>query len=312
MAAPVRSSTLKYALAVSTGNAALENTISSGAAGNATIAVVTASKDVSSGDLVSAVSGHTLAVRSKYVLNGNTVETSIWYNDNISAGPQTATLTLVNATTDVTWHFDEFAGLTTTSPLDKFATGAAASNSDTVGTTSTTTLAQASELVIVAAANRWNYRWGSTFGDPQPPSPYTKLQGIDDNGIALPMISGRLDVSSTNGVSVTFSQINQGDNGASAALATFKYASTTKKVRIKFDTAAAATSGWTVYVWRGDPNSMSAEVKATNITIGAGGITDIDAGTLADLANTTAVNVVAYQPSGSKGVSFGPGSIVSV
>lgn len=273
MPAPIRSSSLKSGLAISTSDPLASNTIASGAAGNATIAVVTAYTNVGSGDLVSAVSGHTLAARSKIVGGGSTTttEVSIWYNDNISSGTQTATLTLVNAGTDVTWHFDEYEDLETSGMLDVVSTGSSPTASSSISTGSTATLAQAENLVIAVAANRYNYLWnGGTYGVVPAPAGYTKLQGTYDSALDIPMVSVWDDVSSTAGVSAVFTQVNQSDNGGAAAIAVFQYATGPAAAEIDVGgtiapiSVASATISATPTVFKGSTSSVTVTVLGSD------------------------------------------------
>lgn len=226
MPVPVRSSTLKSGLSISNLNALLDNTIASGVAGNTTIATVVAYKNVTSGDLVSAVSGHTLCVdvdgvpaRVKVIGGGNTLEITKWRKSNISAGTQSATVTLVNANSDVTWHFDEYEDIDLTTPIDKISFGTSASNTSPINTGTTGTLTQTENVIVAAAANKYNYLWGGgSYGNVLPPAGFTKIQGTYNSATDIPMISVWKDVSSTAGVSAAFQQFAQPDNGGAAII----------------------------------------------------------------------------------------------
>lgn len=263
----------------------------------------------SAGNLINGVTlaggAMTLAVRKTYQDGASSgSEICIWYSMNVSSGSKTIALDFVNEddSTLCNWHGDSWTTIATSSALDVTSSSdnvSAATSINVPASGSTSTLAQAAELVIAVAFSKWNWTWGGTYGGAgTAPSGYTLITGLtEDNTNTAIFQSAYKDVSATTGVSATWAKENTGLN--LAALATFKIGTTQRRVKVLADTAIDGATGITAYAWVGDPDSVLAE-KWTSLTAESSGgivyLTNPPAG----WTTGTDVNVVLYQPAGDK------------
>ena len=299
---------------LSTGAAKLSHTLNSVTATHAVIVVTHAFKlATASGDLVTGVTiggaAAGLAARAVASASGTNhrTETCIWVLENVSAGNK-AVVVSVNGPLYINWHADSWA-IGATAPLDKTATAThmnPGTQSVPVPATGTTgTLAQAAQLVIGAAASKYNWTWGGTYGGGgTPPSGYTLLAGItEDNVNQVPFQTVYRETSTTAGVSAGFS-VASTDANTVGALATFKISTVQRRVRVLLDTAVNGATGITAFAWSGDPDGSLATKWSGLSAQSTGGILFLPSPPAA-WATGSDVNVIAYQPSGDKrGSSF--------
>jgi hypothetical protein len=239
-------------------------------------------------------------------------ELTAWVAPNVSAGNTIGKPTF--ALTGSHWvftHMDEWAGIATTSPVDETDTdsvaAAAGTASITVGPTGT--LSQASQVVIAAAGNRYNYIWNGGYGSGNAPSTYTVLRGITDNTGGAVGQSVYKEVTSTAAVSATWT-FADGYGPAVAGIFTLKTSSATLRLEVDdIDTEITGTTGWTFWAWAGDPDTAPAAKKWTAYaaTIVSGKLVFPDAPPGATDASTW--NVMGYQPSGTLTTGFMTGTV---
>ena len=282
--APVRKSNVAE-LAGATAATMPTASITGVVAGNCLVAVVAAHRLSTSGNLVSAygttISGSaantwSLAARSAFTsASGHRTEVTIWVAPNCSAGTTVGKPTLVNETTTIWHHFDEWPGIATSSPVDKTATGGVASSVGTLTVGPTATLAQAASLQISAVADKFNYAWnGSGSGAGTPPTGHTILQGAASSAI-LPAQSSYRELASTAGVSATWTTAEPTSHGTVGATVTLKIASLVKQLEITSLGGAtiAGTTGWAAWMWTADPKDLKAVYfSGTDVTVTAGKI----------------------------------------
>jgi hypothetical protein len=255
------------------------------AAANCLVAVVAAHRLSTSGDLVSAytttiggvaANTWTLARREAITsVGGHRTEITFWVAANCSAGDTTGKPTLVynDASVSIWHHFDEWAGLATSSPLDKVAGATVAAPGLSLTAGPTATLAQAASLQISAAADRFNYSWnGSSSGAGTPPTGHTILQGTTSNAIVSAQSSYR-ELSSTAGVSASWATAETTSHGIVGGTITLKIQTTVRRLRIAplGGVAIAGTTGWAGWIWTADPKDVLGSYKSGgDITVSAG------------------------------------------
>lgn len=320
---PVRSSNLAQQSGVDSASCPVA-TINGVAAANCLVAVVAAYRaSTPSGNLIdgytSTIGGTpanswSLAARVAYSAPGSNhrTELTFWVAPNSAAGNTAGKpdFTYEDGSTNVWHHFDEWPGMPTSGVVDKTATGTAASNSAAVATATTATLAQAAEIVIGAVANRYNYAWGGSDVAPGvAPSGFTVLKGETSNS-NLAAQSFYKEVSSTAAQSFSQAQVNQGDNGAVAALVTLKLATTQYRVEITgINAAVDGAAGLTAFVWTANPKDVKA-TEYTGVTAQATGGKIFLAPAPAGTVDGQVVNCVVYQPASTKGlVALVPGTV---
>lgn len=318
---PVRQSNLVVQQSVD-GDSVTGATINGVAAGNTLTACVVAIRDgMASGDIISGYSttiggsaSNTWTLmtgsRSAYSSGARRTEVTWWIASSVSAGDTIGkpTFAFSDDSTMVFTHMDEWSGIASSSPVDQAKTATAAAGNTSIATGSTGTLAQASEVVLVAWGNRWCYQ-----DPPQIPSGYTQLQAIAGNNGTNPYLAGRSfykEVSATTAQSATVSQTDDFD-GSAISLVTLKLGSTTLRLEIDdIDTTdITGTTGWTIYAWTGDPGDAAAAKKWTgyDAVISSGKLILPDAPSGA--ADGATFNVVGYQPSGTRMLAFCTGTV---
>jgi hypothetical protein len=300
------------------------------ASGNMLIAVVAAHcpTSVQTGDIVSGYTSSpsntwTLATgsRSAQTVGTNRTETTIWVAHNVAAGTTTGKPTFTASTNPghLVWHhMDEWAGMVTSSSVDKAGTATAPENSPSITIASTATLAQAAQVVYCVAACRYNYDWnGSSTAPGAASATYTVVQGTTDNTSLIVAQSQYKEVTSTAGVGVTWMYAQQaGDRGAVASLATFKKAGATP-LRLEIDnidsTDITGTTGWTIGAWAQSPFQTGAASQCSKVwtsysaTVTSGKLILPDAPPGASASDT--YNVAGYQPSGTLNLAWTTGVV---
>lgn len=293
---------------LSTGDGDLSATLTAVTAGHAVIVVTAAFKtNDSAGDLVTAVSvGGSAATarvrRTETGTNNHRNEICIWSIDNVTSGDKTVTLT-VDGPLAVNWHADSWA-IATSSAFDQSATSWF--NTDGGSTPSvpasgvTANLAQASELVIAAIVDRYQWGFNGGYSDPgAAPSGWTVLGGqVEDNADRVGFQSIYKEVSSTGGVSATWS-LSQTGGAIALAIATFKISTVSRRVKVLADSSINSATGITAYAWSSGPDTVLAQ-KWTGLTAeSSGGIVYLTNPPAAWTAGTE-VNVILYQPANDK------------
>jgi hypothetical protein len=242
-------------------------------------------------------------------------ELTAWIASNVSAGDTVGKPTFAASTEHwVFTHMDEWSGIVTSSPVDQTATAvvaaAAGTASVTVGPTST--LSQASEVVIAAVGNRYNYVWNSGYGSGTAPSTYTVLRGTTDNTTGAVGQSAYKEVTATTAVSATWT-FADGYGPTVAGLFTLKQGTTALRLEVDdIDTEITGTTGWTFWAWSGDPLDAKADKRWTaySATLSGGKLVFPDAPPGATDGSTW--NVIGYQPSGTLTTGFMTGTVRAV
>jgi hypothetical protein len=281
---PIRQSNVGTQAGVSTSNCPTA-VINGVVAANCHVAIVAAHRLSTAGDLVSAytttIGGSpantwTLARRDAITsAAGHRTELTFWVAANCSAGDTTGKPTLVHNddSTNVWHHFDEWAGLATSSPLDKVAGATVAAPGLSLTAGPTAALVQAASLQISAAADRFNYAWnGSGAGAGTPPTSHTILQGTTSNTIIAAQSSYR-ELASTAGVSATWATAETSSHGIVGGTITLKIQTTVRRLRIATlgGVAIAGTTGWAGWIWTADPKDVLGTYKSGgDITVSAG------------------------------------------
>jgi hypothetical protein len=321
---PARSTGLKGSDAVTpeidSGSAGAADTLAAVASGDAVTVVTYAFKaGITTGNLINAVTiggtGATLAVRSIRAGTNSRTEVCIWYTLNVSAGDKAIVLDFVHEddSTYCNWHADSWA-VATASALDITSTSDYGENTSSVSVPSagsTAALAQATELVLIATCDKFNYDYNGDGDEPgTAPTGYIWLSGqVSDNLNKIGCQSAYKETSSTAGVNATWSQAAQAGAVAVAALATFKITTVQKRVKVLADSDINGATGITAFAWSGDPSAVLA-TKWTGISAeSSGGIVYLSDPPSAWVAGSD-VNVVMYQPAGDKaGTSFVVGRV---
>lgn len=302
---------------LSTGDAKLSHTLAGVTATHAVIVVTNAYKpSTASGDLVTGVtiggSAATLAVRRAESNSGTShrTETCIWYALNLSSGDKAVVLS-VNGPLSVNWHADSWA-IATSSALDKTASSWEQGADATVSVGATSTLAQAVELVIACATDRYQWGWNSGYADPgNPPSGYTALGGqCADNVNRVGFQSAYKETSTTAGVDASWAPAQTGGD-VTAVIATFKITTVQRRLKVLAGSAMNSKTGITLHAWPGNPKDSVAQ-EWTGLSAQASGGILYTTGAEPPAAWTTGaiVNCIAYQPSGTKqGTSYVQGIV---
>lgn len=284
MPAPVRQSNVGTQAGVNTSTAPTA-TISGVLAANCLVAVVAAHRLNTTGDLVSAytttIGGSnantwTLALRQAFTSSGgHRTELTIWVAANCAAGATVGRPTLVNDGTSVWHHFDEYATIATTTPIDKVAGAAVASSSLAITAGPTAALVQAASMQISAVVDRFNFSWnGGGSGAGTPPTGHTILQGTVSSTV-LPAQSSWRDLSATTGVSAAWTSAEAGSHGLVAGTITLRIQSLVRRLRISNlgGVAIAATTGWEAWAWTADPlDLLPSKYTGSNVVVSAGQI----------------------------------------
>jgi hypothetical protein len=292
---------------LSTGDAKLGATLTGVTAGHAIIVVTNAFKfSTASGDLVTGVtiggSAATLAVRRAESNSGTShrTETCIWYALNQTSGNKAIAIA-VNGPLSINWHGDSWA-IATSSALDQTASSWEQGADGTVSVGATSTLAQAVELAIAVATDRYQWGWNSGYADPgNPPSGYTALSGqCADNVNKVGFQSAYKETSSTAGVDASWAPAQTGGD-VTAVIATFKVSTVQRRLKVLAGTAMNGKTGITLHAWAGTPKDSVAQ-EWTGLSAEASGGILYSTGTEPPAAWTTGaiVNAIAYQPSGTK------------
>jgi len=306
---------------LATGAAKLSATLAGVAAGHTVVVVTSAFRfSTPTGDLVTGVTiggtAATLAARGSAVQSGTNhrTECCIWLRPNMSSG-DAAVVVAVDGTVDINWHADSWAF--SASPLDQTATAqhlSPGTPSVPVPATGTTgALAQASQVVIAAAASRYTWTWGGTYGGGgTPPGGYTLLFGITEDSVnQVPFQSAYRSTASTAGVSAGFSVVD-GAAVTAGALATFRLQSVQRRLRVRAEAAINGATGITAYAWPGEPDASLAR-KWTNVAAESSGGVVLLPDPPAAWSTGSTVNVVLYQPAGAqRGTSFVPAIVEEV
>jgi hypothetical protein len=309
---------------IDSGSAGASATLTGVTAGHAVIVVTAAMRaGTASGNLIDGVTvggtSATLAKREGYVSPANaTTEVCIWYVLNLTSGDKSVALdfTYEDDSTYCNWHADSWA-IATSSALDVTSSAEFTANTSTVSVPlsgATGTLAQASELVIAAVANKWNYEWNGLGTNPgAAPTGYTVLAGsCEDNLNLCSFQTAYKETSSTSGVSCSWGQVNGGDQGCVTALATFKISTVTKRIKVRADAAMNNAAGITAYAWLGDPSGEYAQKWTAQAAESTGGVLYL-ANPPASWATSSVVNVILYQPANEKkGTTFVTGVVEEV
>ena len=230
-------------------------------------------------------------------------EVTAWIASNVAAGNTVGkpTFSLTDALT-VFSHMDEWSGIATSSPVDKTATADESGAAGTLTVGPTGTLSQASEVVIGAIGNRYNYSWTS-------PSGFTVLQSTTDNSTGNVAQSLYREVSATTSLSATWSYVT-GYGPAVGVLFTLKQGTTTLRLEVdNIDADITGTTGWTFWAWPGDPLDSAASKRWTSYsaTLSSGKLVFPDAPSGA--AENSTWNVMGYQPSGTLTTGFMSGTV---
>ncbi len=242
-------------------------------------------------------------------------ELTAWVAPNASAGNTIGKPTFTQAGNHWLFsHMDEWSGIATTSPVDKTDTDTVAAGAGTTSLTTgpTATLAQASQVVIAAIGNRYNYAWNGGYGSGTAPSTYTVLRGTTDNTTGAVGQSAYKEVSATTAVSAAWTFV-AGYGPAVAGIFTLKTATTTLRLEVDdIDTEITGTTGWTFWAWSGDPGDAAADKKWTSYaaSISGGKLVFPDAPPGATDGSTW--NVMGYQPSGTLTTGFMSGTVREV
>jgi hypothetical protein len=326
MPGPIRQSSLVNQSGVqdSTVTAASVNGV---AAANMLVAVVVAYCNTStqSGDIVNGYTSTpsntwTLAERVAQTTGVWRTEITVWVAPNVASGNTTGKPTFTSGTTAAHWcwhHLDEWAGMATSSPIDKTSEDTEPENSGTITVPNTATLAQAEQVVYAVAACRWNYAWNGSYSAPgTAPSTYTVLQGTTDNATLMVAQSSYKEVLSTNPVGATWTYEGApGDNGAVALVVTFKKSSTSLRLEIdNIDSAdMTGTTGWTLGAWPADPFQTGPTGQCAKVwtsysaTITSGKLILPDAPPGAAVNDT--YNVSGHQPAGTRNLAWCSGVV---
>ena len=283
-------------------------TVNGVASNSLLVAVVEAFKfSYSDSDIVTGVTSGSgavtwaLAKRQRYInpLTQHTTEICIFYKEGAASGNTTAVFTDAGAD-EYLWNWAEFTGAATTGALDRTAgANLAANGASPLATGSSGTLALADSLAIAGIAGTTMHTWtgpgyGTAFGNV-------------DGGASPNLLGGRMIYhlpGATTALNPSFGFDGSAFQGAVAALATFKGATTTKRIEITgIDTSVNGTTGWTVYYWQTDGVSQTVW-RVPGITAEASGgkihVTSAQAAsagaTFPNLADGTNINCVAYRP----------------
>lgn len=316
MAGPVRQSNAVAANASQTSTVGAA-TITGVVAGNTLVACTIAYREgTASGNLIEAytttIGGSpantwTLLLRAAYTSPANRrTEICWWIASSASSGTTVGKpdFTYEDASTQIFHHFDEWNTIATSSPLDKAISANTLTGNATAGSGSSGTLAQASEVVLAAWANRYDYTSPATF-----PSGYTGLQSNVGNSI-IAARSCYKEVSATTAVSATFDQITQADEGAVVALITLKLGSTSLRMEIDdIDPEIEGTTGWTIWAWAGGPAAAAADKEWTAYTADVVGGALILPDAPPGSADGTTYNVSGHQPAGSLNLAWCQGVV---
>lgn len=326
MPGPVRQSNLVAQSSVAS-SAVTGATINGVAAGNTLVALVVAHRPSSaSSNLVSGYGttiGGSSANTWTNVLRAGLLDTGgVWYTEvtawiasNVSAGNTIGlpTFAFSDALT-VFSHMDEWSGIATASPVDKTATATESGAAGTLTVGPTSTLSQASEVVIAAIGNRYNYSWnGSSSGAGTAPTGYTVLQGSTDNSAGNVAQTVYKEVTATTAVSAAWTYVT-GYGPVAAGLFTLKQGSSTLRLEVdSIDSAdITGTTGWTFWAWSGDPLDAAAAKRWTSYSasISSGKLVFPDAPPGATAGSTW--NVYGYQPGGTLTTGMMTGTVRAV
>lgn len=316
MPGPVRQSNLVLQSGVASSSVS-GATIAGVAAGNTLVAIVVAHRPSSAtANLVTGygttIGGTSANTWSNILRVGRLASDGVWYSEitawiasGVSAGTTVGLPTFAfSDSLTVFSHMDEWAGIATASPLDKTSTTSLAAATGTASITvgPTAALAQASEVVIAAVSNRYNFVWNGTYSSPgAPPSTYTVLQGNTDNSAGNVAQTAYKEVTATTAVSATWS-FADGYGPTCAAIFTLRQASSTLRLEVdNIDaTDITGTTGWTFWAWSGDPLDAPAAKRWTaySASLSSGKLVFPDAPPGAAVNSTW--NVFGYQPSGTR------------
>jgi len=284
-------------------------TVNGVAANSLNVAIIEAFKfSYSDSDLVTGVTSASgavtwqLAKRQRF-MNPTTFhvsEVSIWYKEGAASGNTTAEFTDVGVD-EYYWNWREFTGAATSGALDKTAgddIGVNATGSINSGSTGALSLADSlvvGGVIIPQVTGIAGPGVGSDFS-----------AAID--GGAPPNVIGARSTYHLPGATtaIDWTQGFTGDafQGGAIALATFKGATTTKRIEITgIDTSVNGTTGWTIYYWQTDGVSQTVW-RVPGITAEASGgkifVTSAQAAaagaTFPNLSDGTNINCVAYRP----------------
>lgn len=325
MPGPVRQSNLVIEAARQDSNVS-GATISAVATGSMLVAVVAAHcpTSVQAGDIVSGYvttpsRTWTLAVRVAQTIATNRTEVTIWVAPNVASGSTVGKPTFTagsNPGHEVLHHMDEWTGMATASPTDKTGTDVEPESSGSSTIATTAALAQADQVVYVAAACRYNYQWNGNYTSPgSAPATYTVSQGSTDNA-GMVAQSAYKEVSSTAGVGSTYTYENQaGDRGMVHALATFKKAASSLRLEIDdIDTTdITGTTGWTIGAWPADPFQTGAPGQCAKVWTGYAATLSGTKLILPDAPPGASVNdtynVSGNQPAGTRNLAWCSGVV---
>lgn len=326
---PVRSASSPAGLNVDSGWASAALTLNGVSTGNALIAVVAAFRSATTigNNLINGVESRiggtldrsfTLARRQQIQgAGGQLTEVTIWFALNVSAGNTNVILDFnyEDDSTTCRWGVDEWPSILTTGALDVTSSGTAASNTASLTTTTTATLAQAVELAIGVIGNRENFSWNGSGADPgaAPAGGWTVLRGqVQDNANDIPWQAVYRETAATSGFSITWNKAQQLDSGTVAAVATFRIGTTNRRARFVLDPSVNGATGITAYIWRGLPETVGNNARRYNgITAEAsGGIVLVPLGTdSATYVTGESVNALLMQPAGTRGTTLLTGTI---
>lgn len=238
------------------------------------------------------------AVVSKHRVVGGSehkVEVSVWFLKNAPSGNTTAVL--AHRGDDYWWNWEEAVGCATTTPTGP--TGTVANNAVTSVTTSSTgTLPMADMLVVGVYANPY----GSTFTGPAGSTTRDSMNGAADPAVIGGVFSVQI-VSATTAIAWNYTSGSTATQGVVAAVATFKGATTQRRLKINnLQSAVNGTTDWTIRYWAVDGATFTG-TRVTGINAEASGgtiyVTAAQSAPIAALAPATAVNCVALRASGS-------------
>lgn len=236
-------------------------------------------------------------------------EVTAWVALNVSAGNTVGTPTFAYDNLYVYHHMDEWSGVATASAVDRTATAFADAGATTITVGPTSTLSQASELVIAVMGNGFNDNWnGSGTAPGTAPSGYTVVRGNIGTGRNNAQTVYR-EVGATTAQSATWA-INSTYGPSVAGIFTLKLGSTSLRLEVdNIDPEIASTSGWTFWAWPGDPLDSAASKRWTSYgaTVASGKLIFPDAPSGAALDSVW--NVMGYQPSGSLTTGFMTGVV---
>ncbi len=256
-------------------------------------------------DIVQAVrsaSGETdwaLSARKQYqkTLTGHKIEVSEWHLPNAPSGTVVAALDFLGASTTM-WRMQgtRYANAATSSALGPTNTNSGGIGDTALSSGSTGTLPQADMVVraTVASAYATQLDEGTTSWDERA----SVMSDGSSNFIGFDI--QELIVAATTAQSQTWTRNSDPtDQGWASIVTSYKGATVNKRIEVAgIDSAANGTTGWEARHWLTDSDGATFRKVTSGITV-SGGTMYITGATVPNVADGTAVNVIAGRPGAS-------------